>query len=124
MQECEDYQPCRKFIAEELAIHLILDTKAVKAGEFKSKLGFNQLDRIMTMQQSVGLRLRKLFPNKEIIEYFSALNYQIDYYFPKCKLAIEVDEHGHKDRDQTKENKRQKDLKKYLDCEFIGINPD
>ena len=50
-QECEDYQPCRKFIAEKSAIHLILDTKAVKAGEFKSKLGYNQLDRIITMQQ-------------------------------------------------------------------------
>ena len=54
MQECEDYQPCRKFIAEELAIHLILDTKAVKAGELKIKLGFNQLYLIMTKQQSIG----------------------------------------------------------------------
>ena len=48
----------------------------------------------------------------------------IDFYFPKYKLAIEVDELGHKDRDQTKENKRQKDLKEYLDCKFIRINPD
>ena len=102
----------------------MLDTKTVKAGEFKSKLGFNQLDPIMTKQQSTGLRLRKSFPNKEIIEYFSTLYYLIDYYFPKCKLAIEVDEIGHKDRDQTKENKRQKDLKEYLDCKFIRINPD
>ena len=78
----------------------------------------------MTKQQSIDLRLRKLFPNEEIIEDFSALNYLIDYYFPKCKLAIEVDELGHKDRDQTKENKRQKDLKEYLDCEFNRINPD
>ena len=41
--------------------------------------------------------------------------------FQKRKLAIEVDELGHKDRDQTKENKRQKDLKEYLDCEFIVL---
>ena len=61
---------------------------------------------------------------KEIIEDFSALNYLIDYYFPKRKLAIEVDELGHKDRDQTKENKRQKDLNEYVDCELIRINPD
>ena len=92
----------------------MLDTKTVKAGEFKSKLGFNQLDPTMTKQQSTGLRLRKSFPNKEIIEYFSTLYYLIDYYFPKCKLAIEVDEIGHKDRDQTKENKRQKDLKESI----------
>ena len=120
----EDFQACRKFIAEELAIHLILDTKTVKAGELKIKLGFNQLDPIMTKQQSIGLGLRKLFPNKEIIEDFSVLNYLIDYYFPKRKLAIEVDELGDKDRDQTKENERQKNLKEYLDCEFIRINPD
>ena len=124
IQDYEDYQPCRKFIAEELAIHLILDTITVKAGELKIKLAFNQLDSIMTKQQSIDLRLRKLFPNEKIIEDFSALNYLIDYYFPKCKLAIEVDELGHKDRDQTKENKRQKDLKEYLDCEFNRINPD
>ena len=63
----------------------------------------------MTKQQSIGLWLRKLFSSEEIIEDFSALNYLIDFYFSKYKLAIEVDELGHKDRDQTKENKRQKD---------------
>ena len=75
------------------------------------KLGFNQLDLIMTKQQLLGLRLRKLFPNTEIIEDFSASIYLIDYYFLKRRLAIEVDDLGHKYRDQTKENKRQKDLK-------------
>ena len=30
----------------------------------------------------------------------------------------------HKDRDQARENKKQKDLKEYLDCKFIRINPD
>ena len=50
IQDYEDYQPCRKFIAEELAIHLILDIKTVKARELKIKLGFNQLDPIMTKQ--------------------------------------------------------------------------
>ena len=50
----------------------------------------------MTKQQEIGLRSRKLFSNEEIIEDFSALNYLIDFYFPKYKLAIEVDELGHK----------------------------
>ena len=48
----------------------------------------------------------------------------IDYYFPKYKVAVEVDQLGHKDRDHTEENKRQKDLEQYLDCKFIRINPD
>ena len=62
----------------------------------------------MTKQQAIGWRLRKLFSYEEIIEDFSTLNYLIEFYFPKYKLAIEVDELGHKDRDQTKENKSKK----------------
>ena len=78
----------------------------------------------MTKQQSVGLRLKKLFSSEEIIEDVWALNYLIDFYFPKYNFAIEVDELGHKDRDETKENKTQKDLKEYLGNKFIRIHPD
>ena len=60
----------------------------------------------MTKQQAIDLRPRNLFSNKEKIEDFLALNYFIDFYFPKYKLIIEFDALGHKDRDQTKENKR------------------
>ena len=38
--------------------------------------------------------------------------------------ALEVDELGHKGRNQTKENKRETDLKDYLDCECIRIDTD
>ena len=77
IQYCEDFQPCRKFIAEELAIHLIIDIKTVKTAELKINLGFNQLDLMMTKQQSIGLSIRKTFPNKEIIE---------DFYVKKIRL--------------------------------------
>ena len=70
IQDCEDFQPCRNFIPEELTIHLTIDTKTVKAGELKIKLGFNQLDPIMTRHESIALRIRTTFSNEEIIEYF------------------------------------------------------
>ena len=70
IQDCEDFQPCRKCIAEELAMHLILDIKAIKAGELKIKLGFKQLDPIVTKQQLIGLRIKKAFLNEEITEDF------------------------------------------------------
>ena len=108
IQDCEDYQSCRKFIAEKLAIHLILDIKTAKAGERKIKLGFKQIDLIMTKQQSICLRIKKTFPNEEVIEAFHVkkFEYMIDFYLPKRKLAIEVDERGHKDRKpETKKNK-------------------
>ena len=78
----------------------------------------------MSKQESIGLRLKKTFSGEEIIEDFSALNYLIDFYFPKYKLAVEIDELGHADRDSVKENKRQTEIVKYLGCKYIKINPD
>ena len=78
----------------------------------------------MSKQESIGLRLKKNFPGEEITEDFSALNYLIDFYFPKCKLAVETDELDHADRDSVKENKRKTKIAEYLDCKFIRINPD
>ena len=125
IQDCEDFQPCRKLIAEKLTIHLIIDIKTVKAGELKTRLGFNQLDPIMTKQQSIGLRIRKTFPNEKIIEdfYVKKFDYMIYFYLSKRKLAIEVHELGHKDRKSEKENTRQKEIEKCLGCAFIRINP-
>ena len=102
----------QKFIAEELAIHLIIDSKTVKVAELKIKLGFNQVDPIMSNQESIGLRLKKTFLGEEIIEDFSAQNYLIDFYFPKYKLAVEVEKLGHNDRDSVKENIRQTEIEK------------
>ena len=123
IKECEDFQPCRKFISEELAVHLIIDIKITKAGELKIKPGFKQHDSIMIKQQPIGERLRTIFSN-EIIEDFSAVNYLIDFYFRKYKLTIEVDKLGHKDRkDQTEEIRRQK-FENHYGCNFIIMDPD
>ena len=66
----------------------------------------------MSKQESIGLRLKKTFLGEEIIEDFSAWNYLIDFYFPKYKLAVEVEKLGHNDRDSVKENIRQTEIEK------------
>ena len=80
----------------------------------------------MTKQQSIGLSIRKTFPNEEIIEdfYVKEFDYITDFYLPGRKLVIEVDELGHKNRKPGKENTRQKELEEYLRCVFIIINLD
>ena len=60
---------------------------------------------------------------EEIIFQYFILGYRIDAYFLKHKLAIEVDERGHNNRDFESEIERQKALEKELDCKFIRINP-
>ena len=47
-----------------------------------------------------------------------------DIYFPEYKLAVEIDEYNHEDRDTVCEIKRQKALEKELGCKFVRINPD
>ena len=120
--KCND-QPCRRFIREYLAIHLIMDTRTISSIDFKNKLGFNSQDPIMTQEQSIWTKIKDSFSTKEIIFQNFALGYKIDAYFLKHKLATEVDERGHNDRDLEVEIEIQKALEKELDCKFIRINP-
>ena len=48
--------------------------------------------------------------------------FRIDVYFTKYRLAVEIDEKGHTDRDLIFEEERQKALEKKLNCTFIRIN--
>ena len=54
----------------------------------------------------------------------SVLSYEIDIYLPEHKLAIEIDELGHADRDTNKEIARQTATENNLGCRFIRIKPD
>ena len=55
---------------------------------------------------------------------YSVLGYRTDLYFHKYRLAIEVDELGHTDRNLSNEIERQKALEEELNCVIIRINPD
>ena len=77
----------------------------------------------MTQEQSILTKVRSIFPNEKIISQHCVLGYRMDTYFPKQKLAIEIDENGHQDRDFEAEIERQKTLEKELNSRFIRINP-
>ena len=51
-------------------------------------------------------------------------NYRIDLYLPSLKLAIEIDENNHADRDPSYERARQQHIQEELGCKFLRINPD
>ncbi len=50
--------------------------------------------------------------------------YRVDLYLPCHLLAIEIDEHGHKDRDPAYEEEREKKIQRLLKCDFLRVNPD
>ena len=77
-----------------------------KSIEFRSKLGFNQYDITLTKKQSVLKSIMDAFEGEHMQTQYNVLGYRIDLYFHDFKLAIEVDERGHKDRNIDHEIQR------------------
>ena len=61
----------------------------------------------MRRQQSLGLRLKKLFPNKDTKEEYFALHYRTDFIIEENKLVVGIDEKYHDNRDPEYERRRQ-----------------
>ena len=79
---------------------------------------------INTKEQTIINSIKDTFEGENIQTQYSVLGYRIDLYFHEYKLAIEVDELGHTNRNINNEIERQKALEKELICIFIRINPD
>ena len=118
------YQPNRKFIRNDLALKIIMDCRTDESCNLKKNLGFKLHDVINTKEQTVINSLKEAFEGEDMQSQYNVLGYRIDLYLHKYKLAIEVDELGHADRNLSNETERQKALEKELDCVFIRINPD
>ena len=81
----------------------------------KKKIGLRQHEVINTKEQTVLEPIKNAFEGEDMQTQYSSLGYRIDLYFHKQKLAIEVDELGHGDRNLSNETERQKALEKELD---------
>ena len=66
-------------------MRIIMDCRTTPAVNFKTELGFNQHDPIMTQEQSVLSKTVTLFAAEKIILQHNFLGYRIDAYFPKYK---------------------------------------
>lgn len=58
-----------------------------------------------------------------LIRQHRVLQYRIDLYIKEANIAIECDEHNHKDRDAEYEAAREKNIIKEINCKFIRFNP-
>ena len=82
--------------------------EAKKKHDFRCKLGFPLHDITMSNEESVTIKIVKTFLSEKILPQYSVLDYQIDLYFLEPKLAIEVDEKRHTDRDEKKKKMKEK----------------
>ena len=67
---------------------------------------------INTKEQTVIKSIKDAFEGEDMQTQYSVLGYKRDLYFHKHKLAIEVDELGHADRNLSNEIEKQKSTRK------------
>ena len=83
---------------------------------------------ILKKKQSVAIPLLQTFSAQKVkLQYKILKNERVrtDMYFSEHKFVVEIDEKGHIDRNQNKENERQTEIGKHPDCKFFHrINPD
>ena len=116
-----------KYIRNDFAEKLIKNCRGVKKTKdnlnrsdreqkrlnFRLLLGFNEHDLFLSKEQSVLNKLLEAFLREKMYQQYSVLNYKIELYFVKYKLAVETDEHGHKERDSEKELMRENAIKDF-----------
>ena len=117
-------QSHRKFIRNDLALKIIMDCRTDQSCNFKRNLGFSLHDVINIKDQTAINSIKDAFEGENMQTQYTVISYRIDLYFHKYKLAIEVDELGHSDRNIDYEIQRQQALERELGCVFIRINPD
>ena len=100
------------YVHEDILIPIIMqsrlsDSKTIK---FRTDLGFNQINLILKKEQSVIESIRDIFKGEDVRIQYTVLGYRIDLYFYEHKLAIEIDELGHNDRNTDYETKREREI--------------
>ena len=105
---------------QDVALTIITDFRTQITIQFRFILGFKKHDLTMTKEQSILTKIMKAFTDEKLL----LQHYVLGYHTPEYKLAIEVDEKGHRYRNKYKEIERQKAREKELDFELIRINPD
>ena len=91
---------------------------------FRTVLGFKEHDIMKVAVKTTLDSIKNAFEGENIQTHYRVLGYEIYIYFHDYKLAVEIDEYNHEDRDIGYEIERQKALEKELCCKFIRINPD
>ena len=113
----------RIFIDEKLAVKLIANWKTTSDYKFRTRSGFKQYDVILAKQQSVLTKIMISFEWENMQTKYKVLTYRIDMYFHDYKLAIEIHDNGHSDKNIDYEIRTQKAIEQQFRCRFIRTDP-
>ena len=79
---------------------------------FRTILGFKEHDIMKVTEKTTLDSIKNAFEGENIQTHYRVLGYENDIYFHDYKLAVEIDEYNHEDRDVGCEIERQKALEK------------
>ena len=98
---------------EDIITPIIMNCRvsAPKRIEFRYEIAYKQHDIVLSKEQSMISNITNLSSNEKLLLQHSVLGYKIDLYFPKHKLAIEVQEKRHTDRDEKKHTHKKRKMK-------------
>ena len=109
---------------EGVKIPVIMHFRTPESSKLKQNLGFKLHDVINCKEKTVLESMKDAFEGENIQTQYTVISQRIDLYFHEYKLAIEIDELGHNDRNIDYDIQRQRAIEKELGCLFIRINPD
>ena len=98
--------------------------KEKKIENFRTILGFKEYDIMKVTEKTTLDSTKNAFEGENMQTHYRVLGYEIDIYFHDYKLAVEIDEYNHENRDICYEIETQKALEKELGCKFVRTNPD
>lgn len=75
------------------------------------------------VEAQIASVLQAAFYDCEPCTQFYCNGYYVDLYLAKPRIAIEIDEHGHKNYCSKKEAKRERDIRSALACSFVRFDP-
>ena len=89
------------YISEEGMIELLVESQQPLAKELAEYMGIKVIGcKYVRKEASTFYTIQQVFEEISMKRRFSIGSYRTDLYFPEHKLAIECDEHNHKDRHQ------------------------
>ena len=87
-----------------------MDCRTDESWSLKRNLGFNLHNVINTKEQTILRSIKDGFEGEDMKTQCPVIGYRTDLWFHKPKLAIEVDELGHANRNLNNEIEGQKAL--------------
>ena len=114
------------YINESGVRRLVLKSQKPQASQLAKQLGIKEETRYLRKEIEIVGFIEEVLTQSLIPFEFQkrVANFRIDLYLPNQKLAIEIDENNHADRDAHYEETREQRIKQELGCKFLRINPD